>query len=77
MEKIMLRVSENRVLRRIRGPKWDEVTGKWRRLHNEKLNDQYYSLNIIRVIKLIRMRWVGHVARMGDKEREVIRSVRG
>jgi hypothetical protein len=54
------------VLRRIFGPKRDEVRGEWRRLHNEELNDLYSSPNIIRVIKSRRMRWAGHVARMGD-----------
>ena len=58
---------ENRVLRRIFGPKRDRVTGKWRKLHNEELNDLYYSPNIVRVIKLRRMRWAGHVARMGER----------
>jgi len=48
------------------GPKRDEVTGKWRKLHNEELNDLYCSPSIIRVIKLRRMRWAGHVARMGE-----------
>ena len=57
---------ENRVLRRIFGPKRDEVTGKWRKLHNEEINDLYTSSNIIRVIKLRRMRWAEHVARMGE-----------
>jgi hypothetical protein len=56
----------NRVLRRIFGPKRDEVTGEWRRLRNEELNDLYSSPNIIRVIKSRRMRWAGHVARMGE-----------
>jgi hypothetical protein len=59
-------VFENRVLRRRFGSKRDEVTGEWRRLHNEELNDLYSSPNIIRVIKSRRMRWVGHVACMGD-----------
>jgi len=54
------------VLRRIFGPRRDEVTGEWRRLHNEELNDLYCSPNIVRVIKLRRMRWAGHVARMGE-----------
>jgi hypothetical protein len=57
-------VFDNRVLRRIFGPKRDEVTGEWRKLHNEKLNDLYSSPSIVRVIKLRRMRWVGHVARL-------------
>jgi hypothetical protein len=60
-----LRVFENRVLRRIFGPKRDEVTGEWRKLHNEELNNLYSLLNIIRVIKS-RMRWAGHSARMGE-----------
>jgi len=67
-----LRVFENMVLRRIFGPRRDEVTGEWRRLHNEKLNDLYSSHNIVRVIKSRRMRWVGHVARMSE-ERGVYR----
>jgi hypothetical protein len=56
---------ENRVLRRIFGPKRDKATGEWRRLPQEELNDLYSSPNIIRVIKSRRMRWAGHVARMG------------
>jgi hypothetical protein len=59
-------VFENRVLR-IFGPKRDEVTGEWRKLHNEELHDLYSSRSIIRIIKLRRMRWAGHVARMGEK----------
>jgi hypothetical protein len=59
-------VIEDRVLRRKFGPKRDEVTGEWRILYNEELNDLYSSLNIIRVIKSRRMRWAGHVARMGE-----------
>ena len=58
---------ENMVLRRIFGPRKDEVMGEWRRLHDEKLNDLYYSLNIVQVIKSRRMRWAGHVARMGEE----------
>ena len=52
-------------------PVWTEVTGEWRKLHNEKLNDLYTSTNILRVIKSRRMRWAGHVARMGKGERGV------
>jgi hypothetical protein len=64
-EEQRLRVFENRVLRRIFGPKRDEATGEWRRLHKEELNDLYSSPNIIGVIKSRRMRWTGHVARTG------------
>jgi len=69
-EERKLKVFENRVLRRIFEPRRDEVTGEWRRLHNAELNDLYSAPNIVRVIKSRRMRWVGHVARMGE-EREV------
>ena len=65
-EKRGLRVFENRVLRRIFGLKRDEVTRKWRKLHNQQLYVLYSSLNIIWVIKSRRMKWAGHVARMGD-----------
>jgi hypothetical protein len=61
-----LRVFENRVLRRIFGPKWDEVTGGWRKLHEEQLHGLYSSPSIVRVIKAWRMRWAGHVACMGE-----------
>jgi hypothetical protein len=60
-------VFENRVLMRIFGPKRDEVTGEWKKLHNEELRDLYSSPNIIRIIKAMKMRWAGHVARMGEK----------
>ena len=61
-EEHRLRVSENRELRRIFGPKWDEVTVEWRKLHIEELNDLCCSPNIVRVIKSRRMRWAGHIA---------------
>jgi hypothetical protein len=66
-EEQRLRVFENRELRRIFGPKRDEVTGGWRKLHNKELHNLYSSRNIIRIIKSMRMRWAGHVARMGEK----------
>ena len=66
-EEHRLRVFENRVLRRIYGPKKHEVTREWRRLRNEKTNDVYSSPNIFQVIKSRRMRWAGHVARMGER----------
>ena len=75
-EERKLRVFENMVLRRIFGPRRDEVTGEWRRLHNDELNDLYSSPNIVRVIKSRRMRWAGHVART-DEERGVYRVLVG
>jgi len=75
-EERKLRVFENMVLRRIFGPRRDEVTAEWRRLHNEELNDLYSSPNIVRVIKSRRMRWAGHVACMGE-ERVVYRVLVG
>jgi len=75
-EERKLRVFENTVLRRIFGPSRDEVTGKWRRLHNEELNDLYSSPNIVWVIKSRRMTWTGHVARMGE-EKELYRVLVG
>ena len=65
-EERRLRVFENMVLRRVFGPNRDEVTGEWRKLHNEELRDLYSLPNIVRVVKLRRMRWARHVARMGD-----------
>ena len=75
-EERKLRMFENVVLRRIFGPRRDEVMREWRRLHNEELNDLYSALNIVRVIKSRRMRWAGHVARMGE-ERGVYRVLLG
>jgi hypothetical protein len=66
-EECRLRVFENRVLRRIFGPKRGGVAGEWRRLHNKELYARYSSPNIIRVIKSRRLRWTGHVARMGER----------
>jgi len=65
-EERRLRVFENRLLRKIFGPKRDEVTREWRKLHNEELNDLYCSPNIVRVVKSTGMRWAGHVALMGE-----------
>jgi hypothetical protein len=70
-EEHRLRVFENRVLRRIFGPNRDVVTGEWRKLHNEKLRDLYSSPSIIIIMKSRRMRWAGHVARMGEKKEHV------
>jgi hypothetical protein len=69
-------VFENRVLRRIFGPKRDEVMGEWRKMHNEELHNLYSSPDIIRQVKSRRMRWVGHVARMGE-ERNVYKVLVG
>ena len=66
-EERSLRVFENRVLRRILGPKWDEVTGEWRNLHEEELSDLYSPPIVVRVIKSRRMRWKGHVSRIGER----------
>jgi len=71
-EERKLRVFENMVLRRIFGPGRDVVTGEWRRLHNEELNDLYSSPNIVQVMKSRKMRWAGHVACIGE-ERGVYR----
>jgi len=75
-EERKLRVFENMVLRRTFRPRRDEVMGEWRRLHNEELNDLYSAPNIERAIKSRRMRWVGHVVRMGE-ERGVYRVLVG
>jgi hypothetical protein len=69
-------VFENRVLRRIFGPRRDEVTGEWRKLHNEELHNLYSSPNIIRQINSRRMTWAGHVARMGE-DRNVYKVLMG
>ena len=62
-----MRVFQNRVLRRVFGPKRDEVTGEWRKLHKEELRDLYSLPNIVRVVKARRMKWTGHVARTGGE----------
>jgi len=67
-EERKLRMFENMVLRRIFGPRRDEVTGEWRRLHNEELNDLYSPPNIMRVIKTRRMRWAGHVVSTSEEK---------
>jgi hypothetical protein len=66
-EEHRLEVFEKRVLRKVFGPKRDEVTREWRKLHNEELHDLHSSPSIIRIMKARRMRWAGHVARMGEK----------
>jgi hypothetical protein len=75
-EESRLWVFKNRVLRRVFGPKRDKVTGKWRKLHNEELNDLYPLPNIVLVVKSRRMRWAGHAVRLGE-EREVHRVLEG
>jgi len=75
-EERKLKVFENMVLRRIFGPRRDEVAGEWGRLHNEELNDLYSSPNIVRVIKSRKVKWAGHVALMGE-ERGVYRVLLG
>jgi len=72
-----LRVFENRVLREIFGPKRDEVKGEWRKVHNEELNDLYSLPNIVRVINSRKMRWAGHVVRMGKGEERCIQGFGG
>jgi hypothetical protein len=66
LEEHRLRVSENRVLRGIFGPKREELAGGWRRLHNKEVHKSYASLHIANIIKTRRMRWTGHAARMGE-----------
>jgi len=76
-EEHRLRVFENKVLRRISGPKSDEATGEWRKLHSDELNDLYSSPNIIWVIKSRRMRWAGLVARVGGRREVCIQDFGG
>jgi hypothetical protein len=75
-EENRLRVFENRILRTVFGPKSDEVTGEWRKLHNEELHSVYSSPDIIRQVKSMRMRWAGYVTRMGE-ERKVYKVLVG
>jgi len=70
-EERRLSVFENKVLRGVFGPKRDEVTGEWRNLHNEELSDLYSVSDIVRVVKSRRMKWAGHVARMGQENGSV------
>jgi hypothetical protein len=70
-EEHRLRVFQNRLLRRIFGPKRDEVTGGWRKLHNEELHNLYSSPSIIRMMKSRRMRWAGYIARMERREMHI------
>jgi hypothetical protein len=70
-EEHRLRMFENKALRRIFGPKRDEVSGGWRKLHNEELRDLYSSSSIIRIIKSRRMRWAGHVAEWGKRKMRI------
>jgi hypothetical protein len=70
-EEHRLRVFENRVLRRIFGPKGDDMIGAWRKLHNKELYNVFSSPSIIRIIKSSRMRWAGHVARVGKRRRHI------
>jgi hypothetical protein len=70
-EEHRLRLFENRMLRRIFGPKRDKVAGGWRKVHNEELHNLYSSLNIVTMIKPKRMRWTGHIARMGEKRNDI------
>jgi hypothetical protein len=67
IKRLLITLFENRVLRRILGPKRDEVTGEWRKLHNEELHNLYSSPDIIRQIKSRRMMWAAHVARVGEE----------
>ena len=79
-EKNRMRVFENRVLRKLFGPKRDEVTQEWSKLYNEELNDLYSSPSIVRVIKLRRMKWAGHVACMAEGRgmyRDLVRNLEG